>query len=131
MGGVHNALPLALSNFGINNNHRFLGLRIMILLDRAIRKYLCNRFIFNVTWPIIISIEWQVQYARLNNLRIMQLQYYRDMLVEIEIIAIDIPSNYVIASTIGIVLHNGLCHQYIVTNQYHFWFAILMQANIL
>ena len=105
--------PLALSKLGINNNHRLLGLREMILLDKPIRKHLWSRFIFNIMWPIVVPIEWWVQFVGLNNLRIMQLQYFRDLLVEIEIIAIDIPPNYVDASTIGFVLHNDLCHEHI------------------
>ena len=77
---MHNTFGLVLFEFGLHDPYTFIIVKGMILLDKAIRKYLYNRFIFNITQPIVIPIEWQVQHTQLNNIGTMQLQYFRDML---------------------------------------------------
>jgi hypothetical protein len=73
MGEVHNALQLVVFELGIHSPYTFIRVSGMILLDKAIRKYLCNLFIFNVSQLIVIPIEWWIEHAQLNDLRIREL----------------------------------------------------------
>lgn len=58
----------------MNNKHKFLGMRGMILLDTTIcKKEKNNWIIFNVMQPIFIPIECKIPHAQLNDLEIMQL----------------------------------------------------------